>query len=135
MDGDQEIMTKVYNPTTIAGPFGHYDHGVEVVGGQRILQVSGQVGTAPDGTTPEGIEAQTEQVWQNLEAILAEAGMSANNIVKTTTYLLDRNHVPVLGAARKRHLGEGHKAASTTVMISGLVRAEWLVEIDVMAIA
>lgn len=128
-------MAKVYNPTTIAQPFGHYDHGVEVSGGQRILQISGQVGTAPDGTTPKGIEEQTEQVWQNLEAILKEAGMNANHIVKTTTYLLDRDHVPVLGAARKRHLGDAHKAASTTVIISGLVREEWLVEIDVMAIA
>jgi len=128
-------MTKVYNPTTIVAPFGHYDHAIESVGGQRILHVSGQVGTAPDGTTPKDVEGQTEQVWLNLEAILAAAGMTTDNIVKTTTYLLDRDHVPVLGAARKRHLGDAHKATSTTVMISGLVRADWLVEIDVVAIA
>ena len=39
-----------------------------------------------------------------------------------------------LAEARKRYLG-AHKAASTTVMISGLVRPEWLVEIDALAIA
>lgn len=129
-------MAKTYNPARIAGPFGHYDHGVEMAlpGGGRVLNVSGQVGTNPDGSTPDGIEAQTERVWENLLAILAEAGMGPENIVKTTTYMLDRAHVPVLAAARQRYLGD-HKAASTTVMISGLVRPEWLVEIDVVAIA
>lgn len=127
-------MSTTHNPASIAGPFGHYDHGVEAPAGGRVLNVSGQVGVAPDGSTPDGIEAQTARVWENILAVLDEAGMGPENIVKTTTYMLDRAHVPVLAAARQRYLGD-HKAASTTVMISGLVRPEWLVEIDALAIA
>ncbi len=128
-------MSKTYNPDGIAGPFGHYDHAVEVGGGGRILHISGQVAVDSDDTVPEGIEAQTARVWENLVAILAEAGMTSENIVKTTSYVLDRAHVPTLGEMRKRYLGEAHRAASTTVVISGLVRPEWLVEIDAVAIA
>ncbi len=128
-------MVNTYNPNDIASPFGHYDHGVEVVGASRVLHVSGQVGVAPDGSTPPDVEAQTELVWRNIEAILHDAGLTTAHIVKTTTYLLDRAHVPVLAEARKRHLGAGHKGSSTTVVIAGLVRPEWLVEIDAVAIA
>ena len=64
-------MFKTYNPAAIAGPFGHYDHGVEAVNVSRLLHVSGQVGTAPDGSVPDDVAAQIECVWHNIEAVLA----------------------------------------------------------------
>ncbi len=127
-------MHKVYNPSAIAGPFGHYDHGVEAELPGRLLYVSGQTGVAADDSVPEDIAAQTELVWQNICAVLADAGMSPENIVKTNSYVMDRGHIPVLAKMRKRFLGEGHKAASTTLLVAGLVRPEWLVEIDAVAI-
>ena len=128
-------MFKTYNPADIAGPFGHYDHGVEAVNVSRLLHISGQVGTDPDGTAPDDVAAQIECVWRNIEAVLAEAGMTTGNIVRTITYMLDADHVPLLGAARQRHLGADHKAASTTIVVAGLVRPEWKVEIDAVAVA
>ena len=128
-------MQKTYNPGGIAGPFGHYDHGVEAVNVSRMLHVSGQVGTDPDGGVPEAVEAQIERVWLNIEAVLAEAGMTPANVVRTITYMLDAAYVPLLGAARQRHLGADHKAASTTIVVAGLVRPEWKVEIDAVAVA
>ena len=128
-------MLKTYNPTGIAGPFGHYDHGVEAVNVSRLLHVSGQVGTASDGTVPADVAAQIECVWQNIEAVLAEAGMTPANIVRTITYILDADYVPLLAAARQEHLGADHKAASTTIVVAGLVRPEWKVEIDAVAVA
>jgi enamine deaminase RidA (YjgF/YER057c/UK114 family) len=128
-------MHKFHNPAGIAGPFGHYEHGVETALPGRLLHVSGQTGVAPDDGVPEGIEAQTELVWQNICAVLAEAGMTPQDIVKTNSYVLDRAHVPVLAEMRKRYLGAEHRAASTTLIVSGLVRPEWIVEIDAVALA
>ena len=128
-------MLKTYNPAGIAGPFGHYDHGVEAINVSRLLHVSGQVGTAPDGTVPEDVAAQIECVWGNIEAVLADANMTTANIVRTITYMLDADYVPLLAAARRQHLGADHKAASTTIVVAGLVRPEWKVEIDAVAVA
>ena len=128
-------MIKTYNPSYIAGPFGHYDHGVEAVNVSRLLHISGQVGSEPDGTVPPAVEDQIERVWLNIEAVLTEADMTTSNIVRTITYMLDAEFVPMLGAARKQHLGADHKAASSTIVVAGLVRPEWKVEIDAVAVA
>ena len=128
-------MIKTYNPGDIAAPFGHYDHGVEAVNVSRLLHVSGQVGVNPDGSVPDAVDAQIACVWTNIEAVLGAAGMTTANIVRTITYMLDADYVPLLAAARKRHLGADHKAASTTIVVAGLVRPEWKVEIDAVAVA
>ena len=128
-------MFKTYNPDGIAAPFGHYDHGVEAVDVSRLLHISGQVGVGPDGTAPDDVAAQIACVWNNIEAVLADAGMTTANIVRTITYMLDADYVPMLAAARRQHLGADHKAASTTIVVAGLVRLEWKVEIDAVAAA
>ena len=128
-------MFKTYNPSEIVAPFGHYDHGVEAINVSRLLHVSGQVGVEPDGTVPDDVAAQIECVWRNIEAVLADAGMTTANVVRTITYMLDADYVPLLAAARRAHLGADHKAASTTIVVAGLVRPEWKVEIDAVAVA
>jgi enamine deaminase RidA (YjgF/YER057c/UK114 family) len=72
-------------PATVSAPFGPYSHAVEVPAGSRLLYISGEVGALPDGTVPAGIEAQAETCWQNLVAILADAGMTIADLVKITT--------------------------------------------------
>ena len=128
-------MHTFHNPKKIAGPFGHYDHGVETALPGRLLHVSGQIGIAVDASLPDGIAAQTELVWKNICAVLAEAGMTPQDIVKTNSYILNRAHVPVLAEFRKKFLGQNHRSASTTVVVSSLVLPDWLVEIDAVAIA
>ena len=61
--------------------------------------------------------------------------MTPQDIVKTNSYILDREYVPVLAEMRKRFLGEDHRGASTTLVVSGLVLPGWLVEIDAIAVA
>src|SRR5215467_13448914 len=63
-----------HTPNTVAAPFGPYSHAVEVPEGSRLLYISGEVGVRPDGTVPEGIEAQAEACWRNIIEILADAG-------------------------------------------------------------
>lgn len=51
-------MNTKHVPGTIAAPFGPYSHAVEVPEGSRLLYISGEVGVLPDGTVPDGIDAQ-----------------------------------------------------------------------------
>jgi len=56
----------------------------EVGPGGRLFHLAGQTGTAPDGTTPDGIEAQSRVVYQNIASVLTECGMGHENLVKVT---------------------------------------------------
>src|SRR5260370_5849896 len=94
-------MNRKYNPSTIAPPAGRYTHGIEVPPGARWLHVSGQVGRAPDGSTPNTIGGQTENCFRNISAVLAEAGMSFADVVKLTILLTPDGDIPRVPAARR----------------------------------
>ena len=63
-------MLVTRNPDTVAAPGGLYSHSVEIPPNARWLVLAGQVGVKPDGTMADGIEAQDEQIWKNVVAIL-----------------------------------------------------------------
>ena len=65
---------KRLNPDTVRPPGGNYTHSVEVAPGAKFLYVAGQTGVAQDGTIPEGIEAQAEIVFDNINKVLAASG-------------------------------------------------------------
>ena len=125
-------MNRKFNPSTIAPPGGRYTHAIEVPPGARWLVVSGQVGVAPDGTTPADIGGQTENCFRNIAAILADAGMSLADVVKITVFLTRETDIADFRAARDRVTDEA-RPASTLVVVSRLVRPEWLVEIEALA--
>jgi len=125
-------MTTAHNPASIFPPAGISAHGIGVPAGARLLFVSGQIATRPDGTVPEGIEAQTEVVWQKIRAVLADAGMGVSDIVKLGAFLTRPADYPAFAQVRARHMGE-HRAASTAVFVPALVKPEWCVEIEVVA--
>lgn len=125
-------MHTTYNPETVSPPFGAYSHGVEAPAGARWLHVSGQVGVMPDGTMADGIDAQCEWAWKNLISVLEAAGMSLDDVVKVTTYLLSAEDVPIWRKARDQVIGDARPAA-TLCVISALAGADWLVEIEAIA--
>ena len=102
------------------------------VGAERLLHTSGVVPIAPDGQVPEGLAEQAEVVWANLGAILAEAGMTTDDVVSMTTYVVQGEELGPVMAVRDRVLG-GHLAASTLVVVPSLARPEWRVEIALVA--
>ena len=103
-----------HTPDTVAAPFGPYSHAVEVPEGSRLLYISGEVGVRPDGTVPEGIEAQAEACWRNIIAIIADAGMGVGDLVKITTYLVRPEDVAAAGAARAKHFSDARPGSATT---------------------
>ena len=123
-----------HTPNTVAEPFGPYSHAVEVPEGARLLYISGEVGVLPEGTVPQGIEAQAEACWRNIIAILADARMGVGDLVKITTYLVRPEDVAAAGAARAKHFGNA-RPGSATIIVKALVVPEWLIEIEAVAAA
>ena len=111
-------------------PIGPYSQGV-IAGG--LLFISGQIALEPaSGEIVEGdIEAQTDQVLKNVLAILKEAKMGPENVVKTTVFLADLADFPRMNEVYARVLGKEPPARST-VQAAGLPRGV-LIEIDAIA--
>ncbi|MBN8477464.1 MAG: RidA family protein [Burkholderiales bacterium] len=120
------------NPSSICAPAGAYSHGIVAPAAGRWLHVSGQIGMLPDGTMAEGFEAQARVAWRNLVAVLAEAGMGVEHLVKINSYLVEPSHLPLLGKVRAE-FQPPTPPASTLVFVKALVRAEWLYEVDAVA--
>jgi 2-iminobutanoate/2-iminopropanoate deaminase len=123
-------------PESMAPPAAQYAHAVAVDGAQRLVFTSGVVPTMPDGTVPAGVEGQVRVVWANLLNILREAGLGVTDIASITTYVVaaeDLNdRLASVMAVRDEVMG-GHRAASTLVTVPALARAEWQVEISLVA--
>jgi 2-iminobutanoate/2-iminopropanoate deaminase len=79
-----------------------------------------------------GVAEQTEQVFQNLEAVLAASGTSLGNVVKSTVYLADMADFAAMNEVYARHFG-AHKPARSTVQAAGLPKGA-RVEIDLIAL-
>ena len=96
------------------------------------LFTSGQIPlTAAGQLSGSGIESQTEQVFDILAAVLAAAGISLAQVVKTTVFVQDLNDFARLNAVYERRFGS-HKPARSTVQVARLPR-DVLVEIEVVA--
>lgn len=112
-------------------PNSGYAQGIEVLAGARVVHVSGQLGISPDGVLAEGREAQMEQAWANVLAILKAADMGPRDIVDMRIFVTDHEGVPIAREVRDRVL-DGHLAAST-LLVCGLANPDWKAEIAVTA--
>jgi 2-iminobutanoate/2-iminopropanoate deaminase len=119
------------NPAiTPNSPF--YSQGVEVRNSHSMVFVSGQVGMAIDGSVPAGVEAQAVQAVANLNAVLAEAGMTSADLAKLTIYLTDPADVEPFMAAAAGTL-PSPPPATTLLIVQGLAGPELRVEIEAVA--
>ncbi|MGB0661999.1 MAG: RidA family protein, partial [Mangrovicoccus sp.] len=106
-------------PNTIAPPFARYAHGVEVPPGARWVATSGQLGLARDGSIPDAVFDQAMICFENIAQILADADMSAKNIVRLNAFVTDRAHMSGYMKARDAWLAEiAHLPASTLMIVS-----------------
>jgi len=125
------LKTRV--PATVAPPNAMYSHSVEVPPNARWLYTAGQAGVRPDGTLCVGFEAQHDQIWKNTLAILADAGMGPEDIVRLNVYSTDPEGLKFLKIHREKYLKPGHVPASTWVVVSKLANPGWLVEMETVA--
>ncbi len=121
-----------YRVEGLPEPFSHY---TDAVRAGDLLFVSGCVALDADGNlVGEGdVVAQTRQVFENIGLCLAAAGASFADVVKVTTFLTNIDDRPAVNEVRKQVFGAA-KPASTLVEVSALVRPEFLIEVEAVAV-
>lgn len=109
---------------------GPYAQGIVVNG---MFYSSGQIPLTPQGELVEGdIVTQTNQVFGNLRAVLAEAGSSLDKVIKTTVFLKDMNDFAAMNETYAKNFGD-HKPARSAIEVARLPK-DVKVEIEVIAI-
>ncbi|MGG1638139.1 MULTISPECIES: RidA family protein [unclassified Paenibacillus] len=108
---------------------GPYSQAIKLGG---LLFTSGQIPLDAAGQLVDGgIEEQTHQVFRNLEAVLAAAGASFQDVVKATVFMKDMNQFATVNGIYSSYFGE-HKPARSAVEVARLPK-DVLVEIEVIA--
>jgi 2-iminobutanoate/2-iminopropanoate deaminase len=126
--------TVIHNPAEgIYAATDDYVHALEVRNPARMLFVAGTMGLDTKGVAGTSLEHQLQLVWSNLRTILASAGMTTDNIVRLTSYLRDPSYVEANGAARVKALGE--RRIPTTAIIVQTLADDWLIELEIIAMA
>jgi enamine deaminase RidA (YjgF/YER057c/UK114 family) len=90
------------------------------------------VGIKPDDHIPEDVAAQAELCFDNIAAILGEAGLKFSDVVRINAYVTDRAYLRAYMDVRDR-LFSDPAPASTLMIVSGFARPEFKVEIEVIA--
>jgi reactive intermediate/imine deaminase len=120
------------NPSTVHPTTG-YSHAVRM---GDLVFVSGQVAMTPAGEMvgKGDIRAQTEQVFENLRAVLDAAGSGLDRVGKLTVLATRLEDRPIIGEIRNRLFAPfGYVPASTFAVVASLANPDWLVEIEAVA--
>ena len=129
---------RLFNPPSLHKPLG-YSHVGEVTVG-KLVYISGQVPLDTDGNLvgKDDFAAQARQVFANLKAALDSAGASFHHVIKLNYYCSDEvdlaAHLPEVREIRDAHVNTGAPPVSTFVVVRRLVRPEWLIEVEAVAV-
>jgi enamine deaminase RidA (YjgF/YER057c/UK114 family) len=111
-----------------------YSHACEAEGFKRLLSISGQFGVATDGKLGADFGAQCEQAMDNVEALLAAGRMNTAQIIKITYYVTRATDFPTLVEIRRKRWSWEPAPSVTAIVVSGLARPEYLIEIEALAV-
>jgi 2-iminobutanoate/2-iminopropanoate deaminase len=120
----------VITTNSAPAPIGPYNQAILV---KDTLYISGQVCIDPasNNLKNKDLQEETHQVMQNLKSILQQAGMSLNNVVKTTIFLTDMNRFSEVNEIYGKYF-EGDFPARETVQVSALPK---FVNVEISMIA
>ena len=123
----KKIIHSAFAPAAI-GPY------LQAVAANGLIYTSGQLPINPEtGAFPAGIAEQTKQSLQNIKAILAEAGVGMDRIIKTTVFLSDMENFGAMNAVYATFFPEGDCPARSAVEVARLPK-DALVEIEAIAV-
>ena len=134
----EQLRRAVVNTADAPQPIGAYSQGIRVRA-DELLFVAGQVALDASGNLVGrgDVAAQTRQTFENIGHVLAGAGASFSNVVEFTTYLVGGGSVQRFIEARTELFPSifpnRDYPPNTLLIISGLVREEFLVEISAIA--
>lgn len=124
-------MKEIVNTNQAPAAIGPYAQACAIDG---LVITSGQLPIDPaTGAFPEGIAEQTRQSLTNVKAILAEAGVGMDQVVKTTVFLSDMNNFGAMNEVYATFFSEGNYPARSAVEVARLPK-DALVEIEVIAV-
>ncbi|MGD9763178.1 MAG: RidA family protein [Candidatus Binatia bacterium] len=119
-------------------PVGTYSQAVRASG--ELMFIAGAVAIDNDGKLVGAgdFKAQMRQVFENIGGVLAGAGASFSDVVEFTTYLVSRDSFPAFLEVRNEIFPKlfpaGDYPANTLLIVSGLARPEWLIEVKAVAV-
>ena len=112
-----------------AKPLGPYSPGI--IAGDYVF-LAGQIPIDATGEiVPGGIEAQTEQVFKNIEAVLKAAGLTFAHVVKATVFMIDLGEFTRMNGVYEKYAKQPYPARST-IQVAGLPKGA-RVEIEMIA--
>lgn len=121
------MTRRVPETAGVASPQAHYSHAV--MAGDTIY-VAGQVPVDVDGSVVDGdAEAQARQVMENLARVVASAGATMDDVVKTTVFLTDLGDREEVGRVRREYFDDP-PPANTLLVVSSLANPAFRVEIE-----
>lgn len=128
----------IFNPDTMAKPKAGYSQVAEVTGGM-LVYIAGQVALDRSGNLvgKDDLHAQVQQIFENLKAAVESAGGDFNNVVKLNYYCaetVDAGQLPVIREIRDKYVNTSNPPTSTFVFVKRLVRPEWLLEVEAVAV-
>jgi enamine deaminase RidA (YjgF/YER057c/UK114 family) len=125
------------DPPGLCPTFG-WTHVATVEAATKTIYVSGQVAVDAKGNVvgKGDLKRQAEQVFDNLTIALKAVGATWLDVVKTNMYIvnLKPTDVPILREVRARYINPEHPPTSTLVGVAALVGADWLMEMEVVAV-
>ncbi|HLK02855.1 MAG TPA: RidA family protein [Candidatus Acidoferrum sp.] len=134
-DSHQAVL---FNPETMFVPAAGYSQVAEVRGG-KLVYIAGQVPLDKSGLLvgKDDFLAQTEQVFRNIKAAVEAAGGNFGNVMKLNYFCVesvDPSLIPHVLKVRDRFVDTMTPPVSTFIVVKRLVRPEWLIEIEAVAV-
>jgi enamine deaminase RidA (YjgF/YER057c/UK114 family) len=129
------VKKRIIQPVSLPDPRPRYNQGLLTEGG-RLLFIAGQTAVDASGAVvgKGDIEKQAEQVFENVGAVLREAGASFEHLVMTTTYLTDISQRAAFQRVRTKYFNADWPPTSTLVVVRSLANADLLIEIAGIAV-
>ena len=130
---------RLFNPEGLAKPAAGYSQVAEISEG-KIVYIAGQVALDKAGNLvgKDDFRAQVQQVFENLKAAVEAAGGDFNNVVKLNYYCagsVPPEEIAAVREIRDKYVNTANPPTSTFVFVQRLVRPEWLIEVDAVAVA
>jgi enamine deaminase RidA (YjgF/YER057c/UK114 family) len=128
----QDAVVRDNPPGLFTSP--RFTNVVEVPARTTLVFVSGLTAQGPDGAAPKDAKGQADAVFRNLRTALAARGLTPADVIQVRGFLVDiQATLPAYRQAAGNFFGASPPPASTVVGVTGLVRPDLLLEVELIA--
>lgn len=136
--GKSKQPFRIFNPEALGKPAAGYSHVAEVTGG-KLVYIAGQVAMDEKGQLvgKDDFRAQVEQVFKNIDTAVKAAGGDFHSVIKLNYFCaesVDLALIPAVREIRDKYVNTANPPTSTFVVVKRLVRPEWLIEVEAVAV-